>query len=97
MDKVSSVGTIPVDDEKIDDFKVTYRRGPVKLLERALNKAQNHYSDKEYPTSACVLDLNRCSLIFDDINSLEMQWLKSLSWIIDSQSLDNVGSKDIGL
>ena len=45
-------------------------RGPVKLIERARAKAQNDYANEQYPASACVLDLNRCCLIFNDISTL---------------------------
>merc|ERR1712228_1152981 len=33
-------------------------------------KAQNDYAQEPYPASACVIDFNRCALIFDDISSL---------------------------
>merc|ERR1712228_1107224 len=33
-------------------------------------KAQNDYVNEPYPASACVIDFNRCALIFDDISSL---------------------------
>merc|ERR1712228_1125064 len=45
-------------------------RGPVKLMDRARAKAQNDYAKEPYPASACVIDFNRCALIFDDISSL---------------------------
>lgn len=60
----------PADDEKAEDGFVEYIRGPLKLIERARSKAQNHYAKEAFPTSACVLDFNRCALIFDDIHSL---------------------------
>ena len=64
-------GTVgPIDDEKAEDGIVEYMRGPVKLIERARAKAQNDYAKEPYPASACVIDFNRCSLIFDDISSL---------------------------
>merc|ERR1712176_806386 len=37
---------------------------------RARAKAQNDYAKEQYPSSACVIDFNRCALIFDDISSL---------------------------
>ena len=46
------------------------QRGPVKLIDRARAKAQNDYAEEQYPASACVLDLNRCSLLFNDISTL---------------------------
>ena len=58
------------DDEKTEVDVVEYMRGPVKLMERAQSKAQNDYASEPYPASACVIDFNRCALIFDDISSL---------------------------
>ena len=61
------------DDEK-DTFNgdgiVQYMQGPVKLIDRARDKAENDYSNEAWPTSACVLDLNRCTLVFNDISTL---------------------------
>ena len=70
-----SLGVDREDDEKYNEStlnanNIRYLRGPVKLIDRARGKAANDYSDREYPTSACVLDLNRCSLIFYDIKTL---------------------------
>eukprot|EP01083_Nonionella_stella_P054077 142859_1 len=69
-----NIGYIQDDDAKYEEnnegIPVRYGRGPVKLLERARNKAQNDYMEESYPTAACVLDLNRCSLVFEDITSL---------------------------
>ena len=48
----------------------THQRGSVKSIERARRKAENDYKNEEYPTTACVLDFNRCSLVFDKISSL---------------------------
>eukprot|EP01083_Nonionella_stella_P270483 916003_1 len=60
-----NIGYIQDDDAKYEanneGIPVRYGRGPVKLLERARNKAQNDYMEESYPTAACVLDLNRCS------------------------------------
>merc|ERR1712232_142755 len=60
------------DDEKVvlGNGIVEYMRGPIKLMERARAKAQNDYAKEPYPASACVIDFNRCALIFDDISSL---------------------------
>ena len=70
VNKMSKIGSISADDEKSESVQCEYRRGPVKLLKRARSKAQNEYYEMPYPTSAAVLDLNRCSLVFGDINSL---------------------------
>eukprot|EP01083_Nonionella_stella_P087033 241976_1 len=52
------------------DGLIRYVRGPVKSLERARNKAENDYLNEAYPQSACVLDLNRCTLMFNDIPTM---------------------------
>eukprot|EP01084_Bolivina_argentea_P317816 551061_1 len=58
------------DDEKYEQIMVEYTKGPVKALERARSKAANDYFDQDFPSSSCVLDFNRCSLVFQDIKSL---------------------------
>merc|ERR1712228_312660 len=63
IDKVSNKG-------KVEDGIVEYMRGPVKIMDRARAKAQNDYAQEPYPASACVIDFNRCALIFEDISSL---------------------------
>merc|ERR1719242_1736122 len=71
IDKVSNKGKVPsLGDEKTDGGFVEYMRGPIKLMDRARSKAQNDYAKEPYPASACVIDFNRCALIFDDISSL---------------------------
>jgi hypothetical protein len=44
-------------------------QGPVKVLNRCQAKAETDYRFEKFPTSAHVLDINRCALIFDDISS----------------------------
>eukprot|EP01083_Nonionella_stella_P110064 321828_1 len=66
IDRYTNIGKINSDGDGV----VQYVRGPVKRIERAKDKAQNDYSDALYPTSAKVLDFNRCSLVFNDISAL---------------------------
>eukprot|EP00485_Elphidium_margaritaceum_P019481 CAMPEP_0202727068 /NCGR_PEP_ID=MMETSP1385-20130828/184932_1 /ASSEMBLY_ACC=CAM_ASM_000861 /TAXON_ID=933848 /ORGANISM="Elphidium margaritaceum" /LENGTH=1095 /DNA_ID=CAMNT_0049393303 /DNA_START=63 /DNA_END=3350 /DNA_ORIENTATION=- len=47
---------------------IRYMRGPVKLLSRCKAKAETDYRHEAFPTSSNVLDINRCSLIFDRID-----------------------------
>ena len=49
---------------------IEYTRGPVKLYSRALSKSEIEYQNELYPTSACVLDFNRCTLTFNSIETL---------------------------
>eukprot|EP01084_Bolivina_argentea_P172133 298190_1 len=56
---------------KINNIKdCTFRAGPVKMRHRAKMKAENGYSDKPWPISAQVIDLNRCTIYFDTIQSM---------------------------
>eukprot|EP01083_Nonionella_stella_P073837 199931_1 len=67
IDKKIKQGTIEGGD---GDGVIHYMRGPVKLIERARSKAQNDYYGQTYPTSASVIDMNRCGLVFNDISTL---------------------------
>eukprot|EP01083_Nonionella_stella_P254101 873623_1 len=73
VDKVTNIGFVETDSDEKDDRNeqsVIYKRGPVKLTERARAKADGDYNQQKYPTTACVVDLNRCSLVFGSIHSL---------------------------
>eukprot|EP00484_Ammonia_sp_Unknown_P014897 CAMPEP_0197075890 /NCGR_PEP_ID=MMETSP1384-20130603/211839_1 /TAXON_ID=29189 /ORGANISM="Ammonia sp." /LENGTH=518 /DNA_ID=CAMNT_0042514739 /DNA_START=1 /DNA_END=1557 /DNA_ORIENTATION=+ len=81
----------PDDDEKKApgvDGVVTYSRGPVKLIERAQAKSENDYVNEAFPTSACVLDFNRCTLVFNDISTM----LKALKLFVDKIKYYQSGS-----
>eukprot|EP01083_Nonionella_stella_P009791 28053_1 len=66
LGRISDVG----DSKDNEEGVIMYKRGPVKLISRARSKAENQYFDMEYPNSACVLDFNRCSLVFGDMSTL---------------------------
>eukprot|EP01084_Bolivina_argentea_P093806 168656_1 len=71
IDKHTRSSHIQIDEkDESNTPNIEYSRGPVKLMTRARAKAVNDYVNEPFPTSACVLDLNRCSLIFNDISSL---------------------------
>eukprot|EP01083_Nonionella_stella_P182660 657754_1 len=77
IDQRTHVGRIETNenDEKQshhnrDDGMVVYSRGPVKKISRARSKATSDYGNERFPTSACVLDLNRCALTFNDIGTM---------------------------
>eukprot|EP01084_Bolivina_argentea_P297063 511711_1 len=75
VNKRTNIGRINVNEQKHNDDIdgnniIEYKGGPVKLLERARAKAINEYTEEDFPTSSCVLDFNRCSLVFKDIKSL---------------------------
>jgi len=43
---------------------VSFRMGPVKTLTRSQTKVENDYISEKWPTSAKILDINRCVLQF---------------------------------
>merc|ERR1719361_639111 len=56
--------------------KVMFRMGPVKTLSRSQTKVENDYISEQWPTSAKILDINRCALQFETVNAL-MKFLKN--------------------
>merc|ERR1719384_3017812 len=70
INKVSNKGKIASsDDEKAEDI-VEYMRAPIKSMNRARSTARNDHANEPYPAISCVVEFNRCALIFDDISSL---------------------------
>eukprot|EP01084_Bolivina_argentea_P218638 370985_1 len=47
-----------------------YQKGPIKKMERCKAKAATDYVNEPFPSSSCILDINRCALIFEDIASM---------------------------
>eukprot|EP01083_Nonionella_stella_P047915 128311_1 len=95
-DSTGYVGTVDEDDHKYsqDELKrkrslVWYKKGPVKLLNRARNKVESDYTQEAFPTSACILDLNRCSFVFADIATLlkGLQHFVNKVWCYQSGSI----------
>ena len=67
IQKMFEIDTGTMENKKL---KLLYQRGPVKRLERCYAKCQSDYRDEQFPTSAHVLDIIRCSLTFDDVESM---------------------------
>ena len=57
----------PFQSEMKRMFKDKYIQGPVKDIARCKSKALNDYWDRKFPTSACVIDIIRCSILSDTI------------------------------
>ena len=73
--KMGHIGNNKEDEKEINDESngIEYIRGPIKLMKRAKSKAENDYCDRNdylWPSSACILDLNRCCLVFKNIKTL---------------------------
>ena len=58
-------------------LKLLYMRGPVKKLDRCYAKCMSDYREQKFPTSAHVLDIVRCSLIFEDVSCMVFVYLFS--------------------
>ena len=56
--------------EEMKDDTISYRAGPVKTLTRSQAKVENDYINEDWPTSAKILDINRCAIQFKSIKSL---------------------------
>eukprot|EP01084_Bolivina_argentea_P265318 449688_1 len=62
---------LETDKSKITELNdMEYQRGPVKLINRMKAKAETDYANEPFPSSACILDMNRCALVFEDISSM---------------------------
>ena len=49
-----------------------FRAGPVKTFECARNKCENDYFSEIWPTSDYILDLDRCSIVYKNINHFNL-------------------------
>eukprot|EP01083_Nonionella_stella_P151407 483661_1 len=58
------------DSKRNKQYRLRYIRGPVKKLERCYAKCQSDYRNEAVPTAAHVLDIVRCTLIFDDVSGM---------------------------
>eukprot|EP01084_Bolivina_argentea_P086230 155859_1 len=52
------------------NIDASFCAGPVKTLERSQAKVQNDYINEAYPTSAKILDINRCSIQFQSVSAM---------------------------
>ncbi len=73
IDSLTNIGIVEYEkkeNQHTGDGVVEYIRCPVQSMKSAKSKAQNEYRHETYPNSACIVDLNRCVLIFNDISTL---------------------------
>lgn len=75
--------------ENVNGCKV--QRGPLKTIERCLIKTETDYAQCEFPKTAKVLDIVRCSIKFDKSKDL----LNGLQHIIDTIESQTTGFKMI--
>eukprot|EP01083_Nonionella_stella_P020026 55563_1 len=61
---------------ELNDTNIFYKKGPLKKVKRCIEKTESDYFNAEYPTSAQLLDINRCSITFTSprtmINALKL-------------------------
>ena len=67
-----------------------YLGAPVKTEERVAEKCQLDYRHKRYPKAAHVLDVVRCSILFNDIDNLKNGILKFFQIVENEKSGDIV-------
>eukprot|EP01083_Nonionella_stella_P010042 28689_1 len=52
------------------NFDYVFRAGPIKKLERCLTKIDTKYIDAKFPSASNILDIARCTVIFNDIPTM---------------------------
>ena len=72
-----------VKHSKIDGCE--FRGGPIKQLSRAQAKAESDYSMNPFPTSSHIIDLVRCTLVYNDCKCL-MDGMNSIKNMIEKQA-----------
>ena len=71
-----------------DIVKCIYNSAPVKTKSRSITKSQLDYKEKSWPHSSHILDLLRCSVVFDTIDDL-ICGCKKFENIINSNRKNN--------
>eukprot|EP01084_Bolivina_argentea_P318162 551712_1 len=62
---------------------ITYRRGPIKQISRCKVKSENDYRTMKFPTSSHLLDVLRCTLIFENVYNL-LKTLKEFEYKVNN-------------
>ena len=95
IDSVTNIGNIghlkTAKDEEVKEQqndKLEYIRSSVPSLLSAQKTVDCLYSNAAYPVTANLCDLNKCSLVFDDIGSL----LNALNFFVVKVRENNVGN-----
>ena len=70
-----------------NDENVSYQSAPVKTYDRCIIKSNTDYSSTFYPTSACILDLLRCSITFNNTQSF-INGLKKFENLINNGEIE---------
>eukprot|EP01083_Nonionella_stella_P232663 820487_1 len=65
----------------------TFRSGPLKKVERCVSKLENDYADAQYPKSAKLLDIIRCSITFNTVDQLIKGYNGLMRSISNTQSV----------
>ena len=67
---IQRIFSVDKETKKNKELGLHYKRGPVKKLERCYAKCQSDYREMAFPTAAHVLDIVRCSLVFNDVSCM---------------------------
>mmetsp|Transcript_40561 Transcript_40561/g.66645 ORF Transcript_40561/g.66645 Transcript_40561/m.66645 type:complete len:944 (+) Transcript_40561:110-2941(+) len=63
---------------------VDYMRGPLKKIGRCKVKTETDYFNEDFPTSACLLDIIRCTITFKSIESM-LAMIKKFETLVQEQ------------
>eukprot|EP01084_Bolivina_argentea_P001711 3157_1 len=72
-------------------INTAYRAGPVKTLSRSKTKCENDYINEQYPTSAKILDINRCAIQSHSIQEL-MKFIQLFTQKINQKKAGSIKS-----
>ena len=78
-----------ISSENDENDNIIYIRGPVETMEKCKEKSELLYRDCEYPTNAQLLDINRCSLIFNSAKVIK--WLNHFIECISNDKQQKMG------
>ena len=70
-----------------DEKSVKYQSAPVKTYDRCLIKSNTDYGSESYPTGACISDLMRCSITFENTKNL-LEWLEKFLNLVDNGKIE---------
>ena len=70
-----------------DGIECDVRSAPIKSLKRCVSQVENDYRDEEYPTSACINNINRCVFLFDNPNQLSIQHIDCMAKLVNPETI----------
>ena len=72
---------------------INFKKGPIKTMNRCIEKAQNEYFLESYPSSAYLLDIIRCMIEFNNISNMKLCCINFINKIKSNKN--NTSIKEI--